>query len=161
MRRAAVAACVLALACAALNANAAGSAVAALGCGAGDCCYSGTTTAQRFCACADAFRRSKALTACATVRCAAGPPPGVCEKLLAVPPAPATEASDCVCTKEYAPVCVGGKTFSNVCEVRRHCSRNAVSLTNDDIMPLLSTGALRWHTGWHHTRRVLSPLHRL
>ena len=122
MRRTTAIACVLALACAVLRADAAGSAVAALGCGAGDCCYSGAANAQRYCACADAFRRSGALNACAAVRCAAGPPPGECEKLLAVPPARAAEAPDCVCTKEYAPVCVSGKTFGNACEVRRHCA---------------------------------------
>ena len=124
MRRTAIlVACALALACAVLRADAAGSAVAALGCGAGDCCYSGAANAQRYCACADAFRRSSALTVCATVRCAAGPLLGECEKLLAVPPARAAEASDCICTKEYEPVCVSGKTFGNACEVRRHCSR--------------------------------------
>jgi len=117
MRRTAVPACVLALACAALRADAAASAVAALGCGAGDCCYSGPANAPRYCACADAFRRSSALTVCATVRCAAGPQPGECESLLAVPPVPAAEASDCICTKEFAPVCVSGKTFANACEV--------------------------------------------
>ena len=127
MRRTAVLMCAVALVCA-VCADAAGSAVAALGCGSGDCCYSGAANAQRFCACADAFRRSNALTVCATVRCAAGPPPGECEKLLAVPPAPATpKASDCVCTKEYMPVCVGGKTFGNACEARCACIQGGIT----------------------------------
>ena len=119
------AACVLALACAALRAQAASSAVAALKCGVGDCCYSGGK-AQRFCACADAFQRSSASGVCAAVRCAAGPPPGTCERLLAVPPTRAQQQQsvrepapvDCVCTKEYMPVCAAGTTYGNACEVR-------------------------------------------
>ena len=160
-----LAACVLALACAALRSNAAGSAVAALNCGVGDCCYS-RGKAQRFCACADAFQRSSALTVCSTVRCAGpGPAPGECERLLAVPPtravaaaqqhsarapAPAVAAADCFCTLEYAPVCARGTTYGNACEVRASIS---CCIVNVDAA---WAGALRRRAVQRRAGRVLS-----
>jgi hypothetical protein len=99
-------------------------------CLAGDCCWSGEASREQFCRCTRGPPQQ--LAVCAAVNCLAGPPPGACNAFMSPPkpgfmsPAAGGQqrgagggSGNCICPQVYIPVCAGGQTFPNECQVRQ------------------------------------------